>query len=151
MKIFCQQLGEAFEHRLGKIKACSRRFSFPLLQRHAVNYIQPGLALVGDAAHTIHPLAGQGVNLGLMDAQVLSEEILRTLARELNPGSEAVLKRYQRRRKTDNLTKMASMEGFKRLFEQNNLAVRWARNTGMRWLDKLTPIKRRIIREAMGL
>lgn len=148
---FRQQLGQAFEWRLGEISDCSRRFSFPLRQRHATDYVRPGLALVGDAAHTIHPLAGQGVNLGLMDARVLAEEILKAWQRQLNPGSEAVLKRYQRRRKTDNLAMMASMEGFKRLFEQNHLTLRWLRNTGMRWLDNATPLKRQVMRQAMGL
>lgn len=147
---FAAQLGAAFEHRLGKIIACSRRFRFPLTQRHALNYVQPGLALVGDAAHTIHPLAGQGVNLGLSDARVLSEEILRAASRGLNVGELSVLKRYQRRRKSENLLMMAGMEGFKRLFEEDRLPVRWARNVGMRWFDRSGLLKRRVIRQAMG-
>ncbi len=148
---FCRELGAAFEHRLGAVTACSTRFSFPLQQRHATRYVQPGLALVGDAAHTIHPLAGQGANLGLSDAAVLAGEIRRAVARGLDPGLEAVLLRYQRRRKGDNLGMMLGMEGFKRLFEQDHLALRWARNAGMRWLDQCAPLKRRIARKAMGL
>lgn len=148
---FAQALEQAFESRLGAINRIAQRFSFPLRQRHAVDYIKPGLALVGDAAHTIHPLAGQGVNLGLMDAKVLSEEILRASQRELDLGSLAVLERYQRRRKAANLSMMAGMEGFKRLFEQRSLPVRWARNSGMRWLNKATPLKHRLMRQAMGL
>lgn len=150
-KAFNDSVADAFEHRLGKVLASSRRVSFPLRQRHAIDYIKPGLALVGDAAHTIHPLAGQGVNLGLMDAQVLSEELLRAAQRQLSPGDIHVLARYQRRRKTANLVTMASMEGFKRLFEQPALPVRWARNAGMRWLDKAAPLKQRLMRRAMGL
>ena len=148
---FNNSLARAFEHQLGNILASSRRFSFPLRQRHAVDYIKPGLALVGDAAHTIHPLAGQGVNLGLMDVQVLSEELLRAQQRQISPGDLSVLSRYQRRRKAANLTTMAAMEGFKRLFEQPALPIRWARNTGMRWLDKAPPLKHRLMRQAMGL
>ena len=148
---FCRQLGAAFERRLGAVIACGQRFSFPLRQRHAREYVRPGLALVGDAAHTIHPLAGQGVNLGLRDAQALGEELLRAARRELNPGSEQVLRRYQRRRMGDNLAMMAGMEGFKRLFEQNHPLLRWARNSGMRWLDGVAPAKRQIIRQGMGL
>jgi 2-octaprenylphenol hydroxylase len=150
-KAFADCLADAFEHRLGDITAVSRRFSFPLRQRHAVDYIKPGLALVGDAAHTIHPLAGQGVNLGLMDAQVLSEELLRAKRRQLEVGSAAVLQRYQRRRKAANLGMMAAMEAFKQLFAAPTLPLRWIRNSGMRWLDKALPLKRKIIRQAMGL
>lgn len=148
---FAAQLGAAFEYRLGSIEAINRRFSFPLRQRHAEDYIQPGLVLVGDAAHSIHPLAGQGVNLGLMDAQVLAEELVRARQRELPIGDLSVLQRYQRRRKAANLTMMATMEGFKRLFEQPALPVRWLRNTGMRWLDRAAPLKHKVMKQAMGL
>ncbi|MDG1772744.1 MAG: FAD-dependent monooxygenase [Oceanicoccus sp.] len=148
---FSAALGTAFENTLGEVLEVSHRFSFPLRQRHAVDYVKTGLALIGDAAHTIHPLAGQGVNLGLMDALALSEELLRAQQRQLNPGSLAVLERYQRRRKAANLSTMAGMEGFKRLFEQPALPIRWARNVGMRWLNKTPPLKNQLIRQAMGL
>jgi 2-octaprenylphenol hydroxylase len=148
---FSLALEAAFECKLGAVKAVSERFAFPLRQRHAIDYIKPGLALVGDAAHTIHPLAGQGVNLGLMDVQVMAEELLRAHERELDVGSEMVLGRYQRRRKAANLSMMLSMEAFKRLYEETSLPVRWARNTGMRWLDKSPPLKHRLMRQAMGL
>ena len=146
-----EALAAAFEYQLGSISAVSRRFSFPLRQRHVVDYIKPGLALVGDAAHTIHPLAGQGVNLGLMDIKTLSEELLRSQQRGLNPGSIAVLERYQRRRKGANLAMMAGMDGLKRLFSETTLPVRWARNSGLRWLDKSKMLKRQIMKRAMGL
>lgn len=148
---FAKALAAAFEYQLGDITAVSRRFSFPLRQRHAIDYIKPGLVLVGDAAHTIHPLAGQGVNLGLMDVKALSEELLRSQQRGLSPGSIAVLGRYQRRRKGPNLTMMAGMEVLKRLFSETALPVRWARNSGLRWLDKNKLLKRQIIKQAMGL
>ena len=148
---FAAQLAAAFEHRLGMVEAVSRRFSFPLRQRHARDYVQAGLVLVGDAAHTIHPLAGQGINLGLLDVQVLAEELLRARSRQLSIAEPMALARYQRRRKANNLAMMAAMEGFKRLFAESALPVRWARNAGMRWLDKAAPVKRRIMREAMGL
>ena len=148
---FKQRLAADFEHRLGAVTAVNRRFSFPLRQRHAIDYVKPGLALVGDAAHTIHPLAGQGVNLGLMDAQVLAQEISRAYRRELPLGDMSVLKRYQRRRQGHNLSMMAAMDGFKRLFEQPSLPVRWARNSGMRWLNNKPGLKHRLMRQAMGL
>src|SRR5690606_6700832 len=72
---FKSRLGEAFEYRLGEVLEVNRRFAFPLQQMHAVDYVKPGIALIGDAAHTIHPLAGQGVNLGLQDARTLAEVI----------------------------------------------------------------------------
>ena len=106
---------------------------------------------MGDAAHTIHPLAGQGLNLGLMDARVLAEELLRAERRQLSVGERTVLGRYQRRRKAANLSMMAGMEGFKRLFENPQLPLRWARNTGMRWVSDFTPLKQQLIRSAMGL
>ncbi len=148
---FCDALSRASEYCLGKVLHSSARFSFPLRQRHAVDYVQPGVALVGDAAHTIHPLAGQGVNLGLKDVAVLAEEIVAARERGLSPGSLDCLGRYQRRRKGDNLLMMAAMDGFKRLFAQRALPLRWLRNVGMREVSRIAPLKRRIMRHAMGL
>lgn len=148
---FCGALAGAFEYRLGNVIDVSRRYRFTLRQRHATDYVQPGIALIGDAAHTIHPLAGQGINLGLLDVQVLAKELLRAQQRQLHCGSLSVLRRFQRQRKGHNLSVMVAMEGFKRLFEQRAPALRWARNAGMRWLNNRNLLKRRIIREAMGL
>ena len=148
---FCTELEEASERCLGAVLGASKRFAFPLRQRHAVDYVQEGVALVADAAHTIHPLAGQGINLGLQDVSVLAEEILAGHARSVSPGELALLRRYQRRRKGENLTMMAAMDGFKRLFEQQALPLRWLRNVGMRRVDQMLPLKQRIMRQAMGL
>lgn len=148
---FAVELEQAIERELGTVEAVSRRFAFPLRQRHAKDYIAPGFALVGDAAHTIHPLAGQGANLGYGDVRALLEELSRARQAGLSPANELVLQRYQRRRKGENLTMMAAMEGFKQLFGRDELPVRWLRNTGMRWLDQLGPVKNRIAAEAMGL
>ena len=148
---FCAALGAASEHRLGAVLASTRRLAFPLRQRHAVDYIAPGVALVADAAHTIHPLAGQGINLGLADVEVLAAEVLRAAERGLDPGRLDVLRRYQRERKGDNLLMMAAMEGFKRLFGARALPVRWLRNSGLRLVDGAVPLKRELIRQAMGV
>lgn len=148
---FKQQLGLAIEHRLGAVLACSERTGFPLRQRHAIDYVQPGLALVGDAAHTIHPLAGQGINLGLQDVAVLAQELLAAHQQGAALGSLAVLQRYQRRRKGENLLMMAAMDGFKRLFAEQALPVRWLRNTGMNIVGRNGPLKRRLMRHAMGI
>lgn len=148
---FCAQLERASEGRLGAVLGCSRRFAFPLRQRHAVDYVLPGIALVADAAHTIHPLAGQGINLGLQDVSVLAEEVLAGFARGVPPGQLDVLQRYQRRRKGENLLMMSAMDGFKYLFAQQALPVRWLRNAGMRAVNGLLPVKQQLMRHAMGL
>lgn len=148
---FCGELERALESRLGQVLACSPRFAFPLRQRHAVDYVQPGVALVADAAHTIHPLAGQGINLGLQDVSALAQEILAGLSRSAHPGQIDVLRRYQRRRKGENLLMMAAMDGFKRLFEQQSLPLRWLRNAGMRGVGQSGPLKQQLMRHAMGL
>lgn len=148
---FRKELEAAIERELGEVLEVSRRFAFPLRQRHAKDYIADGLALVGDAAHTIHPLAGQGANLGYGDVRALLEELERARELGLAPDDASVLARYQRRRKGENLTMMAAMEGFKQLFARDELPVRWLRNTGMRWLNQLVPLKNRIAAEAMGI
>lgn len=148
---FCQQLASAFEGRLGDVVACSKRYSFPLRQQHATDYVKAGIALIGDAAHVIHPLAGQGVNLGFADVAVLSEELLRAFNRGEILSSGLFLQRYQRRRKADNLTMMAAVEGFKRLFGRRELPWVWLRNAGMRQVNQIAPLKRQIARQAMGL
>ena len=148
---FAAALGRAFEYRLGDITATSKRFSFPLHARHAHDYVAEGVALIGDAAHTIHPLAGQGINLGFLDARALAEEISRAVRRGLSPADATALARYQRRRKGDNWVVQSAMEGFKRLFGTTALLPRWLRNQGMNWLDQADPLKRVIIRQAMRI
>jgi 2-octaprenylphenol hydroxylase len=148
---FLAQLGRACEHRLGDLLAVSQRVAFPLRQRHAVDYVQPGIALVGDAAHTIHPLAGQGINLGLQDVAILAQELKRGVAAGLQVGDLRLLKRYQRQRKGENLAMMAAMDGFKRLYSNQSLPLRWLRNTGMRLVGSAAPLKHQLMRQAMGI
>lgn len=146
---FCQQLGQAFEHRLGKVTSTSRRFCFPLTQRHAVDYSRDNIVLIGDAAHTIHPLAGQGVNLGLLDAQALAAEIVRAMDRGLFINDPSVLRRYQRKRKAHNVEVMLLMEGFKRLFGSRQLIVRWLRNMGMKKVNEWHLLKNWLAKQAI--
>ena len=151
-KAFSQALSQGIEYKCGEVIEMSKRFSFPLRQRHARNYSKPHVVLVGDAAHTIHPLAGQGINLGLKDVAVLSEELLKAVANGNEISDKLLLKRYERRRKPDNLAMMAIMEGFRRLYgEQSSMLLRLLRNRGMDSIDTLKPLKNKIIQQAMGL
>ncbi|MBN4075922.1 UbiH/UbiF/VisC/COQ6 family ubiquinone biosynthesis hydroxylase [Gammaproteobacteria bacterium AH-315-E17] len=144
-------LQEAFESRLGAIQESSKRIAFPLWQRHATSYVKPGLALIGDAAHTVHPLAGQGVNLGLLDAECLCKVIRQALDKGEGFSSEQVLSRYQRQRKGHNLSMMTLMEAFKRGFGSDDLMLRWMRNVGLTFVDKARPIKHQLMKKVMGL
>ena len=147
---FNQALTRAMEGRLGNVIKSDTRFSFPLRQRHAVDYVLPGLALVADAAHTLHPLAGQGINMGFLDVAVLAEEVCSNVAKDLHPAETMGLRRYQRRRKGHNLLMMSAMEGFKRLFGAEPMPVRLLRNTGMGILNGHYLAKGRILQHAMG-
>jgi 2-octaprenylphenol hydroxylase len=148
---FRHELGKAFEWRLGEITQVDPRLCIPLRQRHAKRYVESGLALVGDAAHSIHPLAGQGVNLGFLDVAVLADVLLHALERGEQPNDVRVLSRYERRRMPHNLAMMAAMEGFERLFQADPLPLRWLRNSGLNWVDELPDAKALFVRQALGL
>lgn len=148
---FRHELGKAFEWRLGQVTALDPRICIPLRQRHAKRYVESGLALIGDAAHSIHPLAGQGVNLGFLDAAVLAEVLLHALQRGEQPNDVRVLSRYERRRMPHNLAMMAAMEGFERLFQADPLPLRLLRNSGLNWVDELPDAKALFVRRALGL
>ena len=147
---FCRELSLASEHCLGKITAVDKRYSIPLRQRHATDYVVERVALLGDSAHTIHPLAGQGVNLGFADVAALVETLSAAAKRGNDLGSLMTLNKYQRQRKPENLAMMAAMEGFKRLFAADNLALRLLRNIGLSQVDNLKPVKNEIIKQGDG-
>ncbi|SET99600.1 2-octaprenyl-3-methyl-6-methoxy-1,4-benzoquinol hydroxylase [Pseudomonas graminis] len=148
---FCRELENAFEGCLGQVISADSRLCVPLRQRHAKRYVAPGLALIGDAAHTIHPLAGQGVNLGFLDAAVLAEVLRGAFERGERLADERVLSRYERRRMPHNLTLMAAMEGFERLFQSDALPVRLLRNAGLKMVDRSAEAKALFVRQALGL
>lgn len=148
---FRRELGFAFEHTLGEVLGCDQRYSFPLRAAHAGEYVREGLALIGDAAHAIHPLAGQGVNLGLLDAAVLAEEILRARERRISWFSQDTLARYSRRRRAHNSLILNSMTGFRRLFASHNPLMVVARNLGLNATNRFLPLKQELARVAMGL
>ena len=148
---FCRELSVASDGVLGEIVATGPRAAFPLRLQHAHDYVRPRLALIGDAAHSVHPLAGQGVNLGLLDAAALAEVLLDARQAGRAIGALKTLRRYERWRKGDNLLMMGVMDGFKRLFGTTWSPLRFARNAGLTLTDKLQPVKNLIMRRAMGL
>lgn len=133
------------------IEAVGQRVSFPLKMKHATSYVKPGVALIGDSAHTIHPLAGQGLNLGLGDVQALSDLLVDGVKSGENLSSEYFLAQYEDDRKRANVTMALAMDGFKRLFGPTPDAVGVARNVGMGTLNAVEPLKHQIMRYAMGL
>ncbi len=148
---FLERLTEAFDRRLGRVTAVEERARFPLRRLHAKQYVAPRLALVGDAAHVIHPLAGQGVNLGLLDAATLAEVVLAAQAAGRDVGRVANLRRYERWRHGDNRAMQRAMDAFNDLFGTPALPARRLRNAGLGLVDRLGPIKRVLARHAMGL
>jgi len=148
---FQRELETAFAFKLGAINHGSERALFPLQGRHVTNYVQPRLALVGDAAHTVHPLAGQGANLGILDAASLSEVILEAQANQRDWGTYQELRRYERWRKGNNWGMLKLMEGFRLLFGSTVAPIRLIRNWGLNLTDAATPIKQFIMKQAMGL
>ncbi|WP_187364660.1 FAD-dependent 2-octaprenylphenol hydroxylase [Aeromonas hydrophila] len=148
---FNRQLTTAFDGRLGLCKVAGGRSAIPLTARYARDFARERLVLVGDAAHTIHPLAGQGVNLGLLDAAALAEQILHNQAAGKDIGRLANLRGYERWRKSEAASMLAAMEGLKRLFAGSNPLKKLVRGAGLRAFDLLTPLKQSVIRAAMGL
>jgi len=147
----CRRLTLASEAVLGDVLAVDRRQVYPLHQRHALRYVKQGLALIGDAAHTIHPLAGQGANLGLADAQALAKELQQCRFDGGSPGDIDRLRRYQRTRQPANVLMTAVMEGFKRMFTSSDPGINWLRNMGMSMLNKQGAFKAMVARLASGV
>jgi len=146
---FHKELELAFDSKLGAVLETSQRFSFPLNRAHAKNYVSNRIALIGDAAHRVHPLAGQGANLGILDAATLAEVLLKNTNTDI--GRYALLRKYERQRKGENLSVIAAMDGFKHLFGSTLDPVQWLRNFGMDLTNSCSPAKSLIMRKAMGL
>ena len=147
---FLRGLNAALGGRGPLVTDVSQRQLFPLVQCHAIDYLRDRFVLVGDAAHAIHPLAGQGINLGLSDAQVLAAEVGYAHSREAAWWAPSVLKRYERQRKGDNLAMMAAMQTFKWGFGSRHPAVTMLRNVSLSAVDALPMVKRWFIQQAVG-
>ena len=148
---FQQVLADAFEHTLGAVTDVGIRQGFPLQRAQARHYCSARVVLVGDAAHCVHPLAGMGANLGLLDAASLFQVINEAGRKGRDPGSMAVLKRYERWRKGENYMVMMTLEGLKYLFENQALPIPPLRNAGMGLYDSFQALKNFTMRRATGL
>lgn len=148
---FNQALNMAFDNRLGLCRVESERQVFPLTGRYARQFAAHRLALVGDAAHTIHPLAGQGVNLGFMDAAELVDELKRLHRQGKDIGQYLYLRRYERSRKHSAAMMLAGMQGFRELFAGTHPAKKLLRDVGLKLADTLPGVKPQLLRQAMGL
>jgi hypothetical protein len=148
--LFQVELERRAGHHLGTLSVADRPRAYPLKLQLARAYIGERLALIGDAAHVVHPIAGQGLNLGFRDVAALAETIVEAHRLGLDPGSLAVLRRYERWRRFDTFEMGAVTDGLNRLFSNDNPALRIVRDVGLGLVDRLPGLKRMFIREAAG-
>lgn len=148
---FNAELQTAFGDRLGRVRLSSRRAIIPLALGFARDYTAHRIALIGDAAHTVHPLAGQGVNLGILDAAALAEVLLAAAGRKRDLGAPALLRRYERARKGADVSMQAVTGGFRYLFGSRLPGLRTLRAAGLRITERLPPLKDYFMRRASGL
>lgn len=136
---------------LGRVRPIGRRWSYPLSAMHAERFVAERLALVGDAAHGVHPIAGQGLNLGFRDVAALADLVIDAVARGEDPGGAALLARYQAMRRPDSLLMLGGMHALERLFGNDVAPVRLVRRLGIAAVDRMPGLKRAFARKAMGL
>jgi len=148
---FEKQLATAFNMQLGLCKLESERQTYPLRMQLARKWLSDGVVIIGDAAHTIHPLAGQGANLGIQDAIALADALIDIKVKELDIGDSRHLRAFERWRKAEASEMVATMEGFKQLFAGSHPVKKLIRGVGMSLTNQLTPIKQQLIARAVGL
>ncbi len=147
---FGNAVADASEQALGRLRLASERASFSLLKLHAESYVAPRVVLAGDAAHVVHPLAGQGMNLGLLDAAALAEVVTDAKRAGRDVDDYLMLRRYERWRHGENLAMQTALTGFKQLFGFDSAPARGLRGAGMKLFDLALPAKRHAIRVALG-
>lgn len=148
---FAAELRARFGKFLGEVAPEPGRWSYPLSVVHATQYVAQRFALAGDAAHAIHPIAGQGYNLGLRDVAALAEVIVDAMRLGLDPGAEGPLARYERWRRPDNLAMLAVTDSLNRLFSNDVAPIALARDIGLAAVHRARPLKKLFMRHAMGL
>lgn len=145
------ELMATFPDCLGKVKQVLGVASFPLKRQHAQQYVKAGVALVGDAAHMINPLAGQGVNIGLLDAAALAEVLVEAYNEGGNIADVVVLQKYEKMRRNENLRMMTVMDVFYRVFSNQILPIKVVRNFALGLAERILPAKNKVMRMAIGL
>ena len=148
---FRQQLETAFQNRLGSIISVTQRERFSVSSRHAKTYIGPRVALIGDAAHTVHPLAGLGANQGILDAATLAELVIENVQHQLDFGSRSMLRRYERWRRTENQLILDTLDGLYYWFRARNPTITRLRSLGLNITNNITPIRMLFLKRAVGL
>ncbi len=147
---FLEELGKRFGHRLGALSLAGPRQSFSLDMQIARAFVADRFALVGDAAHVVHPLAGQGLNIGIRDVAALAETLIETARLGLDIGSAVPLERYERWRRFDSAFSAAVMDGLNRLFSNDSAPLRALRDLGLGLVDRIPAVKRFLVSEAAG-
>ena len=145
----CDEIAAASQHKLGALQLLNKPSAFPLRRLYVPQTVKPRLALIGDAAHNIHPLAGQGINLGFGDAQQLAQVLLQRGA-EQDCGNIHLLRRYERARKEDVTAMIVATDMLKKLFNNDHPLLRIARNSGLAFTNRMTPLKKMLARHAMN-
>jgi len=148
---FIKQLLDTFPSELGEVESIQARGSFPISKSHAKKYVSHRVALIGDAAHTVHPLAGQGVNIGLLDAAALAQVLSEANDKGRDFGDEAVLRKYQRWRFGENQLMITALDSIYEVFKTSNSLVQHIRSASLSLVDKVDPIKQLVMRHAMGV
>jgi 2-octaprenyl-3-methyl-6-methoxy-1,4-benzoquinol hydroxylase len=150
-KALIAELTTTFPECLGEIKQVLGKASFPLKRQHAQQYVKQGVVLVGDAAHMINPLAGQGVNIGLLDAAAIAEVLIEADMKGEDIADMSILQRYEKMRRNDNLRMMTVMDAFYRVFSNDIPPLKFFRNLGLGLAERISPAKKKVTRMAIGL